>query len=892
MNKLTCNSSKNLPLTLLVAFGPFIAASGAAATSLYTASNTKLRLTKQGNVVVAQDGNILNEKWHGEFALVGMSYGECPYYGCKNESYGACGFGAGRILVWTSATLADGSWSEPLEILPKESRPQNAIYFRPHVAYNPTTGKWVLWVRSLPVLGPGLSQDPTLYLSAVSDSLDGPFAIAQRNVSMYYANSADENLFVDDDAVGYLVHTARSGGRKIVVERLTSDYTQTSGNRSDGIGPGGTEAPAMFKRKGVYYVAMAHDCCFCNTGAATIVFSSTNALGPYVAAGTLGNAPKAQQNFAFPWLSDKGMLGDGNVLWSGNRWGSGPSPRDNALCEKDCKMVAEAPAGTFFSGQYNETQAHSVKSILECQQACLSSSQCVQCTWAPNHADKCVLYQLIEKQTVHHMEHVQAWVKCASNASSTAADCASFAPAPLLDHSLQYWTMLGFHENGSVKALEWQDSVAIPSTTAISARDTTHVPVLDANWYFSDYNWISDSPTAVPRMLTANPGAYFKLGFNGTSFALAVNTSVVGTRTVKLSFNVDDGPWQFVTLQSTPAGSALTTLQLAKGLTLPQMHFARTHHDIIVALYASQEQHGRWNGVKDGGSASYLVVNGAEIDADASTFPPVLLPKRALVYGDSITEGTNAQLFDFSTNKCDSQTRAGLDAAAATKSWCFGFAQAMHAEVSNCAFAAQGYSTFNSLNYGGVPPLLTLGASISSAWDKVDAAHSRLPLLRKRPPDFVISAEGFNDQVCSPGWGEKYNCTNAGLTGAVAEWLKHMRQATAASTQIFVLVPFGGELRTKNLTRNSIRAGFNAYQEMKGDSMAHLIDLYPFAKRGLMGASSPKDPSSSGQPTGPTAESCDGTHPLAQRHAELGAMAAAAAAAAMSGGSSVTGGYA
>jgi hypothetical protein len=120
-------------------------------------------------------------------------------------------------------------------------------------------------------------------------------------------------------------------------------------------------------------------------------------------------------------------------------------------------------------------------------------------------------------------------------------------------------------------------------------------------------------------------------------------------------------------------------------------------------------------------------------------------------------------------------------------------------------------------------------------------------------------------------------------------------------------------MRTKNLTRNAIRAGFDAYQaglqrkgqrlhgsndngkdngndndngswnnNGKGDPMAHLIDLYPRAKKGLMGASNPTDPSSSGQPAGPTAESCDGTHPLAQRHAQLGAMAAVAAAAAVS----------
>ena len=80
---------------------------------------------------------------------------------------------------------------------------------------------WVLWLRWLPALGPELSDDPTLYLTAVSPTLDGEFKVVNKNVSMYYSNSADDNLFVDDDGTGYLVHNARSSGTKISVDRLT-----------------------------------------------------------------------------------------------------------------------------------------------------------------------------------------------------------------------------------------------------------------------------------------------------------------------------------------------------------------------------------------------------------------------------------------------------------------------------------------------------------------------------------------------------------------------------------------------------------------------------------------------------------------------------------------------
>ncbi len=309
-----------LGLLVLLTFAPAAPAT--------TVSNTAPRRTRDGTVVGAQDGNLVNRKWRGQFALVGMSYGDCVYDGCANQTFGACGFGAGRLLVWTSPTLGDGTWSEPFEILPAADRPGDAIYFRPHLAWNPRTGQWVLWVRWLPVEGPRIGDDPDRYLSATSDNLTGPYVVAQRNVSMRYGNSADDNLFVDDDGTGYIVHNARATHTKIVVEQLTPDMTQMTGHSSELIGPGLTEAPAMFKRGGVYYVTMGTLCCYCTEGRETLVYrSSESPLGPYVADGSLGNAPGAQQNFVFPWVvrnDASDPLGPGRVLWSGNRWGSDP----------------------------------------------------------------------------------------------------------------------------------------------------------------------------------------------------------------------------------------------------------------------------------------------------------------------------------------------------------------------------------------------------------------------------------------------------------------------------------------------------------------------------------------------------------------------------------------
>ena len=78
----------------------------------------------------------------------------------------------------------------------------------------------------------------------------------------------------------------------------------------------------------------------------------------------------------------------------------------------------------------------------------------------------------------------------------------------------------------------------------------------------------------------------------------------------------------------------------------------------------------------------------------------------------------------------------------------------------------------------------------------------------------MVSAEGFNDQVCAPGWpnhrhrhrhqrtaGGAFRCSNDGVSKAVAQWLAEVRAATSPGTVVVVVVPFGGEMRTRNLTR-------------------------------------------------------------------------------------------
>jgi hypothetical protein len=164
-----------------------------------------------------------------------------------------------------------------------------------------------------------------LYLTATSDNVDGPYTVAQTVVPMFYNNSADDNLFVDDDGTAYIAHTCRSCATHIIVEQLSDNYTYALGatdptKRSDPVGPGGTEAPALFKVGSTYYLTMTPLCCYCVTGSPTLAYSAPSPLGPYTALPSLGNAPKGQQNFVFRHPDVDG------ILFSANRWGSDPQP--------------------------------------------------------------------------------------------------------------------------------------------------------------------------------------------------------------------------------------------------------------------------------------------------------------------------------------------------------------------------------------------------------------------------------------------------------------------------------------------------------------------------------------------------------------------------------------
>ena len=87
-----------------------------------------------------------------------------------------------------------------------------------------------------------------------------------------------------------------------------------------------------------YFVSFSPLCCYCTSGSPTQVWSASAALGPYAPAGSLGNAPAAQQNWV---LADASLL-DG-VLWAGSRWGSDPDAGPGRPPKFDSSLQYWAP---------------------------------------------------------------------------------------------------------------------------------------------------------------------------------------------------------------------------------------------------------------------------------------------------------------------------------------------------------------------------------------------------------------------------------------------------------------------------------------------------------------------------------------------------------------------
>ncbi|WP_410588609.1 RICIN domain-containing protein [Amycolatopsis sp. lyj-23] len=153
------------------------------------------------------------------------------------------------VSVYRSTDLK--TWEYRNDVLTQSSAAElgRAKIERPKVLYNSSTGQYVLWMHK----ENGDDYSEARAAVATSSTVDGAYTYRGSFRPLGVHMSRDLTVFEDDDGTAYLASAARDNA-DLNVYRLTADYTGVSALVRT-LWPGSyREAPAMFKRNGVYFL--------------------------------------------------------------------------------------------------------------------------------------------------------------------------------------------------------------------------------------------------------------------------------------------------------------------------------------------------------------------------------------------------------------------------------------------------------------------------------------------------------------------------------------------------------------------------------------------------------------------------------------------------------------
>ncbi|MFH8801428.1 RICIN domain-containing protein [Streptomyces sp. NPDC017936] len=207
------------------------------------------------------------------------------------------------------------NWEFRNHVLTQASAPElaTANIERPKVMYNASTGKFVMWMHK----ENGTDYSEARAAVAVSDTVDGAYTWQGSFRPLGRHMSRDLTVFVDTDGAGYLVSAAREN-YDLHIYRLTADHTGVASLVADPWHGGHREAPALFKRGGVYFML---------TSGATgwspnqqQYATATSLAGPWTAMTNVGDATAygSQTAYVLPVQGSSGT----SYLYLGDRWGN------------------------------------------------------------------------------------------------------------------------------------------------------------------------------------------------------------------------------------------------------------------------------------------------------------------------------------------------------------------------------------------------------------------------------------------------------------------------------------------------------------------------------------------------------------------------------------------
>ncbi|WP_237557721.1 MULTISPECIES: RICIN domain-containing protein [Streptomyces] len=217
------------------------------------------------------------------------------------------------VSVYRSADLK--TWEFRNNVLTPASDPELAVanIERPKVIYNSTTGKFVMWMHK----ENGSDYTEARAAVAVSDTVDGDYTWKGSFRPPSGTTSRDQTLFKDDDGTAYQI-TAAAGNADLHIYRLTADYTGYDTLVANPWPGNYREAPALFKRGGVYFMLTSGTSGW-NPNQQKYA-TATSLTGPWTAMRDVGDATAYDSQTAYV-LPIQGTSST-SYLYMGDRWGN------------------------------------------------------------------------------------------------------------------------------------------------------------------------------------------------------------------------------------------------------------------------------------------------------------------------------------------------------------------------------------------------------------------------------------------------------------------------------------------------------------------------------------------------------------------------------------------
>lgn len=217
------------------------------------------------------------------------------------------------VSVYRSTDLK--TWEFRNHVLSEATDPelQGANIERPKVMYNASTGQFVMWMHKE---GSATDYSEARAAVAVSSTVDGDYSWRGSFRPLGHM-SRDITTFVDTDGTGYMISAANENA-DLHVYRLTADYTGIDARVQKLWAGQSREAPAMFKRNGVYFLLTSGA-----TGWAPNqqkYATSTSVTGSWSGLKDVGNSTTYRSQTAFV-LPVQGTSGT-SYLYMGDRWGN------------------------------------------------------------------------------------------------------------------------------------------------------------------------------------------------------------------------------------------------------------------------------------------------------------------------------------------------------------------------------------------------------------------------------------------------------------------------------------------------------------------------------------------------------------------------------------------